>query len=569
MPIATTVSVLVLALGLEAAFGYPHAIYKRIGHPATWLGALISTFDGALNRAQQSAGLRRAAGVLTLVIIVAIPAGIAWFIERALVSDWAGNLVLAVLASTLLASRSLYVHVRDVAGALETGSIIAARSAVSRIVGRDPQVLDEHGVARAAIESLAENFSDGVVAPAFWLVVARPAGRRGLQGDQHRRQHDRPPHRPPRGVRLGGGAARRSRQPAGVASAALLIRRGGARRQGCVARRRVAGGVARRVAHRSPNAGWPEAAMAGALGWLAGPRVYGGVLVEDAYMGDGRREATPQDIRAALALYRTAVRADRAGRCAGARRHRAKREQPVEVDDACEMRGEPVERALDQFARRRSSPDSAPSRESHARALAVVGEQAVDIGARRPGRRPRRRAVRAAVGEMRERPRAIGPGGHADVHLVAGKAECRRSVVPWHGVQRLFGADSTVSTSSRPSPSTVRGGPSMPSGSAIRLPEHLIAAAEAEHATAAADVGCDVDVPAFGAQTPQIGDRRLRAGQDDEIGVAAAAPARARSDSRSTPGSVAQRIEIVEIGDARQHRHGDCSFASAVPATMR
>ena len=307
MPIATTVSVLVLALGLEAAFGYPHAIYKQIGHPATWLGALISTLDGALNRAHQSAGLRRAAGVLTLVIIVAIPAGIAWFIERALVSDWAGNLVLAVLASTLLASRSLYVHVRDVAGALETGSIIAARSAVSRIVGRDPQVLDEHGVARAAIESLAENASDGVVAPAFWFLVL---GLPGLAAYKAINTADSMiGHRNPRHEAFGWAAARfddlvnllPSRLTGLLFAAAALVVPGTSARAALQAMARDAS------RHRSPNAGWPESAMAGALGLkLNGPKNYAGVLVNDAYMGDGRREATAQDIRDALRLASTA-----------------------------------------------------------------------------------------------------------------------------------------------------------------------------------------------------------------------------------------------------------------------
>ena len=303
MPIATTVSVLVLALGLEAAFGYPHAIYKRIGHPATWLGALISNLDGALNRAHQSAGLRRAAGVLTLVIIVAIPAGIAWFIERALVSDWAGNLVLAVLASMLLASRSLYVHVRDVAGALETGSIIAARSAVSRIVGRDPQVLDEHGVARAAIESLAENASDGVVAPAFWFLVL---GLPGLAAYKAINTADSMiGHRNPRHEAFGWAAARfddllnllPSRLTGLLFAAAALVVPGASTRAAIQA---MASDASR---HRSPNAGWPESAMAGALGLkLNGPKNYAGVLVNDAYMGNGRREATAQDIRDALRL---------------------------------------------------------------------------------------------------------------------------------------------------------------------------------------------------------------------------------------------------------------------------
>jgi adenosylcobinamide-phosphate synthase len=171
MPIAMTVAVLVLALGLEAAFGYPRRLYQRIGHPVTWIGALISVLDKALNRESLGDSARRAAGVLALAIIIIVPALAGWLIERALAPHWLGQVALALLASTLLASRSLYRHVRDVASALDGEGLAAGRSAVGRIVGRDPEMLDEHGVARAAIESLAENASDGVVAPAFWFLV--------------------------------------------------------------------------------------------------------------------------------------------------------------------------------------------------------------------------------------------------------------------------------------------------------------------------------------------------------------------------------------------------------------
>lgn len=303
MSIATTVLVLVLALGIEAAFGYPDAIYRRIGHPATWLGALISALDNALNRERQSAGLRRAAGVLALVIIVVVPAGVAWFIERSLAADWVGNLVLALLASTLLASRSLYVHVRDAASALDTETLAAARSVVSRIVGRDPQVLDEHGIARAAIESLAENASDGVVAPAFWFLVL---GLPGLAAYKAINTADSMiGHRNHRYEAFGWAAARfddvvnllPARLTGLLFAVAALVVPGASARDAL----RTMARDARR--HRSPNAGWPESAMAGALGLkLNGPKNYAGVLVNDAYMGDGRREVTAQDIRDALRL---------------------------------------------------------------------------------------------------------------------------------------------------------------------------------------------------------------------------------------------------------------------------
>jgi adenosylcobinamide-phosphate synthase len=307
MPIATIMSVLVLALVVEAAFGYSDRIYNWIGHPVTWLGALISTLDGALNRGHQSPGTRRAAGVLTLAAIVAIAAGIAWFIESALAPHWAGNIVLALFASTMLASRSLYYHVRDVANALTAEGLPVARYAVSRIVGRDPQTLDEHGVARAAIESLAENASDGVVAPAFWFLVL---GLPGLAAYKAINTADSMiGHRTPRHEAFGWAAARfddlvnlpASRLTGLLFAAAALILPGASARNALRAMARDA----RR--HRSPNAGWPESAMAGALGLkLNGPKTYKGILVNDAYMGDGRRDATAQDIRDALRLAGTA-----------------------------------------------------------------------------------------------------------------------------------------------------------------------------------------------------------------------------------------------------------------------
>jgi adenosylcobinamide-phosphate synthase len=307
MPIATIMSVLVLALVVEAAFGYSDRIYNWIGHPVTWLGALISTLDGALNRGHQSPGTRRAAGVLTLAAIVAIAAGIAWFIESALAPHWAGNIVLALFASTMLASRSLYYHVRDVANALTAEGLPVARYAVSRIVGRDPQTLDEHGVARAAIESLAENASDGVVAPAFWFLVL---GLPGLAAYKAINTADSMiGHRTPRHEAFGWAAARfddlvnlpASRLTGLLFATAALILPGASARAALRAMARDA----RR--HRSPNAGWPESAMAGALGLkLNGPKTYKGILVNDAYMGDGRRDATAQDIRDALRLAGTA-----------------------------------------------------------------------------------------------------------------------------------------------------------------------------------------------------------------------------------------------------------------------
>jgi len=158
------------ALVIEAAAGYPQSLYSEIGHPVTWIGALIDALESRLNSG--GALRRRLAGVLTLVVVLAA----AWFPALALL-NWLGGsrlgfLLLAVLAASLPAQRSLYTYVKAVADALDADGLEAGRSAVAMIVGRDPQALDLAGVARAAIESLAENFSDGIVAPLFWTALA-------------------------------------------------------------------------------------------------------------------------------------------------------------------------------------------------------------------------------------------------------------------------------------------------------------------------------------------------------------------------------------------------------------
>jgi adenosylcobinamide-phosphate synthase len=301
------ISLVLLALLLEAALGYPQRLVDRIGHPVIWIGRLISAMDRGWNQAARSFSARRAAGVAALCVLVLVAGGAALALQWALLALPFGLLALALVASSLLAQRSLHDHVARVATALETGGLAAGREAVSHIVGRDPNALDEAGVARAAIESLAENFSDGVTAPAFWMAVG------GLPGAAIYKAVNTADsmigHRTARHEAFGWASARcddvlnlpasRLTGLALIAAAALL--------PGMDAR--AAWRALRRDArrHRSPNAGWPEAAMAGALGLaLAGPRQYGGVLVDDAFMGDGRRDASAADIRAALRLYRVA-----------------------------------------------------------------------------------------------------------------------------------------------------------------------------------------------------------------------------------------------------------------------
>jgi adenosylcobinamide-phosphate synthase len=297
-----------LALLIEAMFGYPDWLVRTIGHPVMWMGRLISILDRALNRESMSTNERRAAGVLAVFVIISVTATVAYALERSLLLLPLGVALAAVAGSTLIAQRSLHDHVHRVAAALETDDVARARAAVSHIVGRDAQALDEAGIARAAIESLAENFSDGVVAPAFWLAAAGLAG--GAVYKAINTADSMIGHRTPRHAAFGRAAARLDdlvNLPASRLSGLLLV---AAAAMTSGASPAGAWRTLRRDAprHRSPNAGYPEAATAGALGLtLAGPRVYGGIEVADALMGDGRRRAVPADIRAALSLY---IRAD-------------------------------------------------------------------------------------------------------------------------------------------------------------------------------------------------------------------------------------------------------------------
>ena len=293
------------ALAFEAAVGYPQAIYQRAGHPVTWIGALIAVLEELGNRKGLSPWQLRLRGIATLAAGLSISCSAALLLQNAAQPLGSVGIVLLVIAgSSLLAQRSLYEHVGNVASALDEGGLAAARVAVAQIVGRDTQSLDEAGVARAAIESLAENFADGVVAPALWLGVGGLPG--GVAYKTINTADSMIGHKSERYRQFGWAAARLDdlvNLPASrlaviwLAGAALLT-------SGADARGAIRAALRDAPRHRSPNAGWPEAAMAGALQLkLAGPRIYDGKTVDDAFMGDGRAEVTSFDIRAALRLY--------------------------------------------------------------------------------------------------------------------------------------------------------------------------------------------------------------------------------------------------------------------------
>ncbi len=298
---------LLMALLIEAAFGYPAWLQRLVGHPVQGFGWVIGGLDRRLNREGAAPGWRRAMGVFAVLVLLGVAAGLALAVARlcgALPGGW-GLLAQAVVASAFFAQRSLYSYVGAVGAALRQSGLAAGQMAVAHIVGRNPAALDQPAVLRAAVESLAENFSDAVVAPAFWCAML---GLPGLFIYKAVNTADSMiGHRTPRHEAFGWAAARLDdglNLPASRLSALLLAAaalRGGQAAAALASVRRDA----RR--HRSPNAGWPEAAMAGALGIrLNGPRRYGEQLMDDAWMGQGPVGATLDDLARSLALYRAA-----------------------------------------------------------------------------------------------------------------------------------------------------------------------------------------------------------------------------------------------------------------------
>jgi adenosylcobinamide-phosphate synthase len=315
MPWAMTVSIilpdlhdplLLLLAGLvvDAALGDMPAVFAYVPHPVALAGRAIAFFEKKLNRPNRSERSRRERGVVTAVVLVGAASGLGWAVHWLSRGSLLGAVVEALAIGILVAQRSLFEHVAGVGAALASGGLPAGRAAVSHIVGRDPMQLDGHGVARAALESLAENFSDGVVAPVFWYLVL---GLPGLFAYKMANTLDSMiGHRSER-YRSFGWAAARFDDLANLAPALLsgLLLCGaalfaGEARPGHALQAMLRDGRK----HHSPNAGWPEAAMAGALGLaLAGPRVYAEGEVRDPWLGDGTPNATPADIIKGLRLY--------------------------------------------------------------------------------------------------------------------------------------------------------------------------------------------------------------------------------------------------------------------------
>ena len=282
-----------IALVLDALIGWPDRVYRRIGHPVTWIGHLIAALDRRLNR---GAG-QRAKGAATVAIVLAAAVGPALLIQA-----WLGPWVAAVLAWPLVAARALDQHLVAVARPLAAGDLAGAQAATAMIVGRDVTRADPPALARAGLESLAENFGDGVIAPLFWAAVA---GLPGIAAYKAINTMDSMiGHRTPRHARFGMVAARlddgANLIPARLTAGLLAL----------AAMSRSALGVAWRDAgaHRSPNAGWPEGAMAGALGVrLSGPRIYGDRVAPEPWLNGAAPDPGAEALWRGIALVRRAT----------------------------------------------------------------------------------------------------------------------------------------------------------------------------------------------------------------------------------------------------------------------
>jgi adenosylcobinamide-phosphate synthase len=295
---------LFMAIAIDAALGEMGPLFRLLPHPVVLIGRVIGMLDQRLNRPERSAEERRRRGILValgLGLGALGVGGLIAFLARVLPHAWLFEIF---VAATLIAQRSLFEHVHDVAVALKDSGLEAGRYAVSRIVGRDPQSLDSHGVVRAAIESLAENFADGVVAPVFWYALLGLPGlllyktvntADSMIGHLNDKYRD-----------FGMASARLddvlNLVPARIAGLLLVLASPfvpkGHPLKALVTMVRDAGH------HRSPNSGWPEAAAAGALDLaLGGPRKYPGLTVDEKWIGSGRARAEVSDISRALHLY--------------------------------------------------------------------------------------------------------------------------------------------------------------------------------------------------------------------------------------------------------------------------
>ena len=296
----TSAAIMLCAMALDAFVGWPPALYDRIGHPVTWLGALIERFDKTLNRPEWHPATRKIMGVLLVLFAAGGTFYLGMFLQSLLSGSLIGFALSVLIVWPLIAVNSMYTHVEDVAVPLAENYLSEARAAVSLIVGRNPDELDKAGIGRAAIESLAENTSDGIVAPVFWGALL---GLPGIFAYKAINTLDSMVgYKTPKHLHFGWASAGLDDivnfLPARLTGWLIAL---------TTANRKAAFAVISFDAkkHRSPNAGWPEGAMAGALGVrLSGPRQYEGGMSDEPWVNENGRDVEPADVMRALVIFK-------------------------------------------------------------------------------------------------------------------------------------------------------------------------------------------------------------------------------------------------------------------------
>ncbi|MFT6878700.1 MAG: adenosylcobinamide-phosphate synthase [Granulosicoccus sp.] len=295
---AYSASLILSALILELSLGWPSVLFKRIRHPVVWIGALVSILETHFNRASSSEKWRELSGLFSTLTVVIVSTALAWALSTTLPNNLIGLVFEALVASSLLAARSLYEHVADVFRELANNDLTEARKALAKIVGRDTQRLDEHGISGAALESLAENASDGFIAPVFWGVLL---GLPGLAAYKAINTLDSMiGHKTDRYKAYGRFAARLDDLvnliPARLTAMLFWI---------CARMQPSLKAIANQAKHhRSPNAGWPESAMAFALGIrLSGPREYDTGVSHEPWLNEAGIPPSARDLKRGLRLY--------------------------------------------------------------------------------------------------------------------------------------------------------------------------------------------------------------------------------------------------------------------------
>jgi len=283
-----------LACVIDACFGYPELIYQKIRHPVVWMGAVISWLDKNCNRQVENPGMARFMGIVSIICLLAIT-----FIISFAIAHYGGFIGQLIGIAALLAGRSLYQHVKSVLEALKFGDIETSRENLAKIVGRDVAGLNEDGICHASIESLAESFSDGLVAPVFWAIIF------GLPGIACYKAINTADsmigHKTPRYKYFGWAAARLDDAanfiPARLSFLIIYL-------SSLQPIDNIGKAAKDAKNHASPNAGYPEAAMAYALGIeLGGARKYDGKTHNAPLIGAGlRREVNIADLEKALDL---------------------------------------------------------------------------------------------------------------------------------------------------------------------------------------------------------------------------------------------------------------------------